>query len=111
MYEVRVSPIHGRGLFASTFIPADTELGRIEGEPTTTDGPYVLWIDDMRGIEVTNDMKFINHADRPNAAYYDDLTVVTLRDISAGEEITHDYMGDGQLAGEPAQFGALDAVA
>ncbi len=97
MYEVKVSPIHGRGLFASMFIPADTVIGSIEGNDTTTDGPYVLWIDQTRGIEVMNDMKFINHAPDANAAYFDDLTVMALRDIYSGEEITHDYLGDGQL--------------
>lgn len=109
MYEVRLSPIHGRGLFATTFIPADTVIGKIEGVPTRVDGPYVLWIDDHRGIEVTNDMRYINHAGEPNAAYFDDLTVAAIRDIYPGDEITHDYDGDGQL-GEPeseAQFEAL----
>jgi SET domain-containing protein len=37
------------------------------------------------------DLKYINHCERPNACYYDDLSVVALRDIEAGEEITHDY--------------------
>lgn len=98
MTEVKHSPIHGRGLFASTFIPADTIIGHIEGRPATEDGPYVLWIEDDHGIEVLNDLRYINHSSAANAVYYDDLTVVALRDISPGEEITHNYGGDGQLA-------------
>ena len=55
------------------------------------DGAHVLWLDETRGVEVTCDLKYINHSDRPNACYYDDLSVVALRDIEPDEEITHDY--------------------
>jgi len=97
MYEVKQSPIHGRGLFATQFIPAETVIGVIEGADTEEDGPYVLWLDEGRGVEVTNDVRFINHSDQANAAYFDDMTVMSVRDILPGEEITHDYDGDGQL--------------
>jgi SET domain-containing protein len=36
-------------------------------------------------------LKYINHHNAPNVSYYDDLSVVALRDIQAGEELTHDY--------------------
>ncbi len=39
-------------------------------------------------------MKYINHSAKPNAVYYDDFTVVALRNIKADEEITH-YYGEG----------------
>ncbi len=94
MYEVKVSAIHGRGLFAKVRIPKGTVLGKLEGELTDRDGAYVLWLDDKQGLRVKNDLKFINHASAPNAAYFDDLTVGTLRDIEPGEEITHNYGGD-----------------
>jgi hypothetical protein len=81
-------------LFAAQFIPAGTLIGRLEGTPTTTDGPYVLWIDGEHGFCVENDLKYINHAATPNAVYYDDLTVEALEDIAPGEEITHHYDGD-----------------
>jgi len=38
------------------------------------------------------DLRFINHSDEPNAAYYDTLEVCALTDIAPGEEITHDYL-------------------
>lgn len=100
MYEVRESPIHGRGLFAKTLIPADTVIGTLEGDAVTEDGPHVLWIDDEKGFRVSNDLKFINHATSANAAYYDDLTVMTLVDILPGEEITHDYDGSDGAFGQ-----------
>jgi len=100
MYEVKQSPIHGRGLFASQFIPADTVIALIQGNPTREDGPYVLWIDEGHGIEVTNDVRYINHSGDANAAYFDDMTVMSIRDIYPGDEITHNYDGDGQLGAD-----------
>ena len=113
LFSVRPSGIHGLGLFANQFIPAGTELGRLEGEPTTQDGPHVLWLDESRGFRVLNDLRYINHDDEPNAAYYDDLTVAAIADILQGQEITHDYDGDEAEDGdegwdpEPAQGEAL----
>ena len=85
------SEIHGRGLFASIDISEGSIIGWLSGKPCTRDGRYVLWISETRGIEVLCDLKYINHSDHPNACYYDDLSVVALRDIVADEEITHDY--------------------
>jgi SET domain-containing protein len=84
---------HGKGLFAARRIKADALIIALEGVPTTEDGIYVLWWEDEEGdhaMEVTNDARYVNHAAEPNAAYYDD-GVYALRDIEAGEEITHHY--------------------
>lgn len=90
---VKESDIHGKGLFAKKAIKEGEIIGEIQGTPAREDGPYVLWLDEAtyKAIEVENVFKFINHNPRPNACYYDDLTVVALRDIEAGEEITHHY--------------------
>ena len=88
---VASSDIHGKGLFAAQPIAAGTVIGWLEGRPARRDGRYVLWISATEAIEVTCDLRFINHSDRPNACYYDDRSVVALRDIAAHEEITHDY--------------------
>ncbi len=93
---VRQSAIHGLGLFAARRIRKGTIIGRIEGRLSRRNGPHVLWIADSYGIEVTNELRYINHSDTPNACYYDDATVVALRTIQAGEEITHNYEGDVQ---------------
>ncbi len=94
MVCVKKSPIHGRGLFATKRIRKGTVIGKIEGYITRKNGPHVLWITPHLGIKVTNIYRFVNHADEPNAAYYDDATLVALRTIEPGEEITHDYSGD-----------------
>jgi len=102
MFCVKESPIHGRGLFAMTTISAGTVIGRLQGRWTDAEGPYTLWIDSEKGFEVTCDLRFVNHDDDPNAAYYDDLTLVALDDIHPGEEITHDYGDDGAFESESA---------
>ena len=89
---VKDSNIHGKGLFAKKNIKAGQVLGEVQGKSTKKDGPYVLWMDDAtRGFEVKCIFKYINHKGKPNACYYDDLTVVALKDIKKGEEITHNY--------------------
>jgi len=85
------SRIHGQGLFARTTIVKNTIIGTLRGRPCKNDGCYVLWLSDTQGFKVSCDLKFINHADNPNACYYDNLSVVALRNIEADEEITHNY--------------------
>jgi len=65
----------------------------LDGVPTSTGGYHVLWPDEENGVYVRGDLRFINHSDEPNAAYYDTLEVWALTDISPGEEMTHDYLG------------------
>ena len=94
MYYVAESPVHGRGLFASRPIKEGEVLGKVEGKPTRVDGPHVLWMTENNGFKVSCDLRYINHSKSPNVAYYDDLTVVALRDINMDEEIVHDYGDD-----------------
>lgn len=97
MFEVKESPLHGRGLFATEYIPEDTVIGWLVAEPAPDhdlDGPYILWVNGDKPVRVTCDMRFVNHSDTPNAAYFDDLSVMSIRDIEPGEEIVHNYMGD-----------------
>jgi SET domain-containing protein len=85
------SKIHGQGLFARVDIPKDTVIGVIQGKPCKRDGTYVIWLSEAQAFKVICDLKYINHADHPNACYYDDMSVVALRNIETDEEITHDY--------------------
>jgi SET domain-containing protein len=85
------SPIHGKGLFARTLIPSGTVIGIVQGSYTVDDGDHVLWVDENKGFHVQCDLRYINHSSTPNAVYYDNLEVVAMRDIQAGEEITHNY--------------------
>ncbi len=95
------SPVHGRGLFARRDIPADTWMGHYDGPQTTENGMHVLWMEsgengrtddeqDWIGYDGKNELRFLNHAQKPNAEM-DGLDLYTIRDISAGEEITINY--------------------
>jgi len=88
---VAQSSIHGKGLFAKEFIPADSVIGTLIGHYTKTDGEHVLWLDEITGIHVLCQFRYINHSDSPNAVYYDTLEVYAVKDISIDEEITHNY--------------------
>lgn len=92
-YKVNESGIHGKGLFAIDDIDKDEIIGSIKYNPTDQDGPYVLWLEDQ-GILVECNLKYINHSEKPNACYCEDLDVVAVKAIKKGEEITHDYGDD-----------------
>lgn len=91
---VENSKIHGKGLFASRDIKKGELIGEFKCKPSKKDGAHVLWIEENRGYKVLDDFKYINHDNKPNAAYYDDFTVMAIKKIKKGEEITHYYGED-----------------
>lgn len=88
--RVEPSPIHGLGLFAGRALPAEAVVGRLEGILTDEDGTHVLWLSEELAVEITNDLRYVNHSDDPNCELTD-LGLVTLRPVAEGEELTHDY--------------------
>ena len=89
------SPVAGKGLFARTAIRKGTELGRCRVKKARGEGPHVLTLEDEgRSVEVTCDLRYINHGKKPNVAYYDDLSVEAIRNIKPGEELLHHYGDD-----------------
>ena len=91
---VKTSEIHGKGLFASRDIYKAELIGQFKSKRTNKDGPYVLWMEENMGYQVLDDFKYINHRNKANAAYYDDFTVMAIRNIKKDEEITHYYGED-----------------
>jgi len=94
VYTAR-SPIHGSGLFAARPLSAGQLIGVYEGPEVEDDGIYVLWIEDDTGEGWTgyngeNEMRFMNHADQPNAEM-DGLYCYALNNIPPDAEITIDY--------------------
>ena len=103
---VRLSPIHGRGLFATADI-AKHEIVAIKGghivtreqlrEITPRLGPVEIQIDgDLFITPVTDDeregsMLYSNHSCDANVGIRGEITFVAMRDIRAGEELTHDW--------------------
>lgn len=102
-FEVRRSPIHGKGLFATARIRANTKLGTYQGTLTQDNGPHVLWYEDEQGqsvgIDGHNVLRYVNHSKRPNAVFLgpDLFSLVT---IHPDTEITFDYGEDWDA--EPA---------
>ncbi len=101
---VRPSRIHGSGLFAQAFIPAESYIGDYAGPPIAEDGRYVLWVEDdegaWAGVDGNNVLRYLNHHPTPNAEL-DGIELHALRDIERGEEITIHY-GEDWAQGDPA---------
>src|SRR6266496_5626366 len=104
--EVRESKIHGRGLFATTDI-AKNEIVAVKGghiisreelrEITPRLGPVEIQINDHLFIapvaeeERESSMLYSNHSCDANIGMRGEITFVGMRDIHAGEELTHDW--------------------
>jgi SET domain-containing protein len=103
---VKESPIHGRGLFAIAPI-CQGELVAIKGGYIFTRqqwqdldprlGPADIPIADgfvigpVSMAECEGGMIFSNHSCEPNLGVQGQIVFVALRDIQAGEELTHDW--------------------
>jgi uncharacterized protein len=105
--EVRDSTIHGRGVFATAPIE--------KGEVVLVKGGYIvsrqqlrdqitprlgpveiqigqdLFITPVTADEREGSMLYTNHSCDPNIGVRGDITFVALRNIRAGEELTHDW--------------------
>src|SRR5512132_4287790 len=105
--EVRESKIHGRGLFAIADI-AKNEIVAVKGghivdgktlreKITPVLGPVEIQIGDDLFIAPVSDeeressMLYSNHSCDPNLGILGEITFVAMRDICAGEELTHDW--------------------
>jgi uncharacterized protein len=111
--QTRASARHGLGVFATARIRRHALVIEYAGElithaeaerryPTNHDGEtpehtYVLQLDADRVVDANvggNDARFINHACDPNLepiTIGDQVWLVALRDIAAGEELGYDY--------------------
>jgi SET domain-containing protein len=105
--EVRESKIHGRGLFAAADIARDEIVAVkgghiIDGKTLRRDvapklGPVEIQIeDDLFIAPVTAEerelsMLYSNHSCDANIGMRGQITFVAMRDIRAGEELTHDW--------------------
>ena len=103
---VKESQIHGRGLFAATALGAGEIVaikgGRIITRETLSTlqaklGPAEIQIGDDLFIcpvseeEREGSMIFSNHSCDPNIGVRGQIVFVAMRDIEAGEELTHDW--------------------
>ena len=114
--EVRGSEIHGRGVYASTFIPKESKIIEYVGElidketsnrrgnslhakslKTGDAAVYIFTLSknfDIDGNVPWNTARLINHSCDPNCEAWIEgrrIFIHSLRDIDAGEELTFDY--------------------
>jgi SET domain-containing protein len=104
--EVRSSRIQGRGLFARVAIPAHEVVavkgGHVFGKAMRDElqarlGPAEIQIGDGLFIGAVSEeeregcMIFSNHSCEPNIGVRGEVTFAAMRDIEAGEELTHDW--------------------
>jgi len=134
--EVRQSPIHGRGVFASRLIRKGTRILQYIGEKIDkeesnrrglelfeeaqkTGGASVYIFDlnddwDLDGNKESNDARLINHSCEPNAEMVnenDELWLYSLKEILPGEEISFDYGYDIEhFLDHPCQCGTDSCV-
>ena len=90
------SKIHLIGLFSAHDIEAGSIIGCFHSSPPSNkqileDGPYLIHFDEEDKRYMTCGFRYINHSENPNVILYDDSTVVALRDIREGEELTSEY--------------------
>lgn len=111
LYIVKVSPIHGRGVFARQPIAAGERIIEYTGDIISSDesarraeasgGPvnhtFFFSLADgnlIDGGSNGNDARFINHACDPNCEAYEDegrVFIHALRDIAQDEELNYNY--------------------
>jgi SET domain-containing protein len=104
--EVRDSPIHGKGLFATRALAAG-EIVAVKGGHVLTRSQWAelepqlgsaeiqisedLFIAPARQDEREGSMLYTNHSCEPNIAIRGQIVFVAMREIAAGEELTHDW--------------------
>jgi hypothetical protein len=104
--ELRPSPLHGLGVFATRDIAAGDVIAQCVPRPVEQDGMYVMRAPDDAGrtrrFELTGKLKYLNHACGPNARL-DGARLMALCPITHGREITIDY-GPGSCDCATRQF-------
>jgi hypothetical protein len=111
LFEVRQSPIHGRGVYALRPLRKGKRLIEYLGERITPEEADERYDDDALEIPHTflftidartvidaavdgNEARFINHSCDPNCEAVDEdgrIFIEVIRNIRPGEELTYDY--------------------
>ena len=83
-------PQAGKGVFANKKIKKGQVVGIFKGYRVKKNGIHVLWLADDYAIQVTNNMKFVNHSKDGNSELRGTVLYV-IKDIKKNEEIFFDY--------------------
>jgi SET domain-containing protein len=122
LFEVRDSPIHGRGVFAARDIPKGTRIIEYTGERISEsaafkrygeaiDHTFLFTVAENKVIDPSrkgNEARFINHSCAPNCASYQDGTrifIEAIKNIPAGAELGYDYkLIPSELEKDPSKY-------
>jgi len=113
--RVKISAQHGKGVFAASAIAAGEEILTFTG-PVLQRGQfkpddYHLQIGENLYLGASGKADdYVNHSCDPNAGFGKGLTLVALRGIACGEEVTWDYstaIDEEGFAGFPCCCGAV----
>jgi uncharacterized protein len=113
--EVRESPIHGKGLFARQAIAAG-EIVAVKGGRILSKQAWAALEPELGSAEVQiaedlfiapghreereGSMLYTNHSCEPNIGLQGQIVYVAMRNIDAGEELTHDWATTDDLSYE-----------
>lgn len=95
------SPIDGKGLFAFRDFSEGETIENVTGYlQADWDKPskskYALMLGKKRTLVLAGKCRFVNHSTEPNVSFKigkKNWTLIALRDIKAGEELTSRYKG------------------
>jgi SET domain-containing protein len=106
-FEVKPSPIEGRGLFTTSGVRGRRKLGYMAGElisvgearrrARTRKRIAIVELDHRKAVDGStngNEFRFTNHSCTPNAfirTYREQVEIWSLHNIRVGEEITCNY--------------------
>lgn len=120
-FVVRKSRINGRGLHTLSDLPPRRKVGEISGvrvksraawkQVAQMEKIFLVALDDQFSLDISqgNSFKDMNHSCQPNCylrIIADRIEVYTLRTISAGSELTVDYVETPHPNGMQCRCGA-----
>lgn len=98
--KVKKSAIHGRGVFLTKSVKKNHSVSRLRGRIRTKENlsledslanPDWVGISKNRWIDPIPPYKYINHSCDPSTGIKGTVTLVALRNLKSGDEITIDY--------------------
>jgi hypothetical protein len=128
-YEVRDHPLHGRGLYATEDIPANTPVwdgyvqkwysikefeSFLQYLPPPLQCDVIMWAYPFRGshnkvVMAMDQGSYMNDGGTMNISNIESVTTTTLREIQRGEEMVEDYSKYVDLDGQVEWFHELRA--
>ncbi|MBL4712340.1 MAG: SET domain-containing protein-lysine N-methyltransferase [Gammaproteobacteria bacterium] len=94
LFYVKVSAIHGSGLFARENFKQGDYMGEYDGPVVSDNDSHVLWVEEdddiWTGRDGKNLLRYLNHSIKPHAEFVG-FELFALCEITTDEEITIDY--------------------